>query len=187
MRKIKDRITLGFVAGLLANIPKAILNEALYRKKVETKRYGEVISGVFMPKRQALSKQGKIFGVGGDFVTSAVLGIPLVYIMSLTGKDNYLLKGFLTGVFGLGGFRGLIANVGPGKTYPRDPITNITFSMNSAIWGLLTSVIAIKLGDEALFQPDKARTSLLSEPSKGSIINQQTGEQNRGESHVKSW
>lgn len=70
MMKIKDRITLGFVAGLLANMPKAILNEILFRKKVESKRYGEVISGVFMPKGQALSKQGRMFGLGGDFVTS---------------------------------------------------------------------------------------------------------------------
>ena len=75
MAKIKDRIALGFVVGLLANMPKAILNEILFRKKVESKRYGEVISGVFMPKAQALSKKGKLFGVGGDFVTSSVLGV----------------------------------------------------------------------------------------------------------------
>lgn len=178
MKKIKDRITLGFVSGLLANIPKAILNEILFRKKVETKRYGEVISGIFMPKRQALSKQGKFFGIGGDFISSAFLGIPLVYIMSLTGKDKYLLKGLLTGVFGLGGLRGLIANVGPGKTYPRDPKTNITFSINSMFWGLLASAIAVKLGDKALFQPKKAKTSLLSEPSTDTKTPQQTSEIN---------
>lgn len=141
---------------MLANIPKAFLNETLFRKKVESKRYGEVISGIFMPKRQALSKQGKLFGAGGDFIISSILGIPLVFIMSLTGKDNYLLKGLLAGVVGLGGLRGLLANVGPGKAYPRDPKTNITFALNSAIWGLLTSVILVKLGDEALFQPKKA-------------------------------
>lgn len=176
MLKLKDRITLGFVAGILANIPKAIFNEALFRKKVESKRYGEVISGIFMPKRQALSEQGEFFGTGGDFIISAVLGVPLVYLISLTGRDSSLLKGFLIGVLGLGGFRGLIANVGPGKTYPRDPKTNIIFSITSAVWGLLASVIAVKLGDEVLFQPKKANSSLLSEPSPDTNHSQHTGE-----------
>lgn len=178
MRKIKDRITLGFVAGLLANIPKAISNELLFRKKIESKRYGEVISGIFMPKGQALSKKGKLFGVGGDFITSGFLGIPLVYIMSLTGKDNFLLKGFLAGVIGLGGFRGLIANVGPGKTYPRDPKTNIAFSIHSSLWGLMASTLIVMLGDKSLFEPRQAKNSLLSEPATETNNPQQIGEAN---------
>ncbi|TYO94512.1 hypothetical protein [Desulfallas thermosapovorans] len=164
MKKIKDGITLGFLCGFLANIPKAIANEVLFRKKIESKRYGEVISGIFMPKSKALSKQGKLFGVGGDFVTSSILGIPLVYMMLLTGKDNFLLKGFLTGVIGLGSFRGLLANVGPGKTYPRDPQTNITFTINSAMWGIVASSLIVMLGNESLFKPKQAKNSLLNQP-----------------------
>ncbi|MBU7005796.1 hypothetical protein [Phosphitispora fastidiosa] len=80
MCKIKDRITLGFLCGILANIPKALLNECLFQNKVETKRYGEIICGIFMPKYQALSKKGRLFGIGGDFITSAILGIPLTVL-----------------------------------------------------------------------------------------------------------
>ncbi|ATW28469.1 hypothetical protein [Candidatus Formimonas warabiya] len=161
MKKITDRIMLGLVGGFIGNIPKSVFNEILFRKGIETKRYGEIIGGIFMPREEVRSRTGMHFGAGADFVMSSLLGIPLVYLLSFTGKDYYLVKGGLTGLIGMGAFRGIIANIGPGKTYPRDPRTNMTLSLTSTLWGVVSSLAVITLGNKDLFKP---KPSVLSCP-----------------------
>lgn len=152
MRKMKDRITLGLLCGFFGNIPKTILNDVSYRKGLEKTRYGEIVTGIFVPKRAAVSKSGVKFGFAGDYFLASLLGIPLVYLLSYTGKDNYLLKGWAGGMAGMGLFRALIANIGPGKTYPKDVLTNSLMSISSSIWGITAAALIVRLGDDTLFR-----------------------------------
>ena len=163
MRKIKDRIILGLVIGFIGNISKIVTNELLYRKGIEKKRFGDIVAGIFLPTKQAASKKGTLFGVAGDFAVSAFLGVPLVYLLSFTGKDKAWVKGWLTGAFGFGLFRGVMATFGIGKTYPKDPITNSLMTMNSSFWGITAGLLAPLIGDERLFRPTP---STLSNPNK---------------------
>lgn len=157
MRKIKDRIFLGLVAGLIGNIPKAVSNELLFRKGIEKKRFGEIIAGIFLPAKQTKTKSGKIFGLGADFIVSAFMGVPLVYLLTFSGKDKFPIKGIFAGMVGFGALRGLLANVGPGKTYPKDVTTNAMMSWGSLLWGVTASFIAVILGDKSLFKPKFAQ------------------------------
>ncbi|MDX9872891.1 MAG: hypothetical protein RBT41_10805 [Clostridia bacterium] len=152
MKKIKDRLTLGLLCGFLGNIPKTILNEVSYRKGLEKTRYGEIVTGIFMPKKQAQSKDGVTFGVAGDYLLASMLGIPLVYLFTYTGKDNYGLKGWVGGMAGMGLFRALIANIGPGKTYPKDVLSNSMMSISSTLWGITAATLIVHWGDERLFK-----------------------------------
>lgn len=165
MSKIKDRIILGIVAGLLANIPKAIGNELLYRNGMEKRRYGDIISGLHMPLKQAKTKQGTAFGVVGDFLFSASMGIPLVYLLSFTGRGHAWIKGWLTGVAGFGLFRVLLSTISFSQTNPKDPVTNAIMSGFNSLWGIVAGLIAINLGDERLFKP---QTTILSNPDEWS-------------------
>jgi len=145
--KIKDRISLGLLSGFIANIPKEALSELLYRKGIEKGRFASMAAGVFIPKKSALSKKGILFGLTHDFMLASTLGIPLVYMLSFTGKDKWLIKGLLAGGLGFGVLRGLMANVGPGKAYPNDPLSNISMTLGSLMWGTIASSIAISLGE----------------------------------------
>lgn len=144
---------LGLLAGAIGGVPRIIANEALVRLGPEHKRYGEVFAGTFLTPRRTKTKPGLIFGAAGDFILSSVLGIPLVYVLSLTGKDYSLAKSWITGIIGFGAYRGLLANLGPGKTYPRDPFSNILMSASSSLWGIAAGLATNYLGDETLFAP----------------------------------
>lgn len=159
MIKIKDRIYLGLLSGFIANIPKEALSELLYRKGIEKGRFANMAAGIFIPKKNALSKKGALFGLTHDFMLASGLGIPLVYLLSFTGKDKWLIKGLLTGGLGFGVFRGLMANVGPGKTYPKDPLSNISMTLGSLMWGAIASGIAISFGEQNLYNPNPLNKS----------------------------
>lgn len=153
MRKINDRIILGVTAGLVGMIPKMVLDELSYLKGIEKSSFGDIISGIYMPKRAATSKKGRLFGFVGDMVVGAMFGIPLVYLLTFTGKDRHLIKGGLAGLLGIGFFRGLVANIGPGQLYPRDPATNSAMSLTSTIWGMTAAAAALYWGNHRLFSP----------------------------------
>jgi hypothetical protein len=153
MKKINDRIILGLIVGALGNIPKTLINEYFYRKGLEKRRFGDIVAGVFVPKRSLKSKKTTLFGLLGEMVVSSFLGIAYVYLISYTGRDHAVIKGWVTGLFGFGFFRGLLANVGIGHTYPRDVVTNAMMSGSSSVWGITSGFLITALGNEALFKP----------------------------------
>jgi hypothetical protein len=154
MGKIKDRILLGLISGLIGNIPKSLINEILFRKGTESKRYGNIVSGLFLSNLETQRKSGVIFGTVGDFVIASILGVPLVYLLSYTGKDKSWLKGILVAILGFGTFRGIMSKMGNFLSYPKDTQTNALMSMSSFLWGITTALTALKLGDEGLFKPN---------------------------------
>lgn len=162
MKKINDRIMLGLLVGLISNIPKTLSNEYFYRKGLEKRRFGDIVAGIFLPKYRLITKGATVFGIFGEFIISSFLGIPLVYFLSYTGKDKAAIKGLVTGLFGFGFLRGLLANIGIGRNYPKDVVTNAMMSWSSSLWGVTAGLITPLLGDSALFKP---KNIVLSNPS----------------------
>lgn len=161
MGKMNDKVILGLLCGLLGNLPKAIINETLVRKGIEKKRFAEIVAGLFVTPEEATSKKGIAFGFLGDFATASFLGIPLVYLLSKTGKNHKIIKGGMMGLAGLGIYRGIIAQLGNKGTYPTDVTTNVSMSVTSTLWGITAGILATSLGHESLFKPSQARNSLL--------------------------
>ncbi len=155
--KITDKIILGLVSGLLGNIPKIIINEALVRKGIEKKRFAEIVAGMFVTQKEAASKKGIAFGFAGDFVSASFLGIPLVYLLSYTGKNNKIVKGGIIGLVGLGLYRGILAKLGAKGTYPQDVTTNVFMSVTSTLWGVTTGILVSILGHKSVFAQKQAK------------------------------
>lgn len=167
MRKITDKIILGLLAGLIGNIPKAVINEILVRKGIEKKRFAEIVSGMFVTREEATSKKGVAFGFFGDFTTASFLGIPLVYILAKTGKNHKIIKGGMMGLVGLGVYRGIISQLGNKGTYPTDVITNASMSITSTLWGITTGILATVLGHKCLFESKDTNIDQLIETNGG--------------------
>ncbi len=153
MRKINDRIILGLLTGIIANIPKTLGNEYLYRRGIDKRRFGDLVAGVFLPSYRVRSKKGTIFGTIGDMFVSSLFGVPLVYLLTYTGKDKTGIKGLMTGLFAFGLFRGIISRVGISTTYPKDVVTNVMMSAISSLWGLTAGLLIPLLGNRDLFEP----------------------------------
>lgn len=171
MREITDKIILGLVAGLIGNIPKVIINEILVQKGIEKKRFAEIVAGILVTRKEAISKKGVVFGFLGDFATASFLGIPLVYLLSKTGKNHKIIKSGMMGLVGLGIYRGIIAQLGNKGTYPTDVVTNASMSMTSTLWGVCAGILATRFGHKSVFEQEKA-SKLIIQPQRESRLNQ---------------
>src|SRR5690554_2284585 len=149
--KINDRLILGTVCGLLANIPKAIISRIAMQHKLAEINGPEIAAGMFIPPHKLASPSGRFVGWLADFIIAGMLGISTVYMLSLTGKDRYIIKGILAGQAMWQAFYGLLGNFGASQVKAYSPNTVVTEAISHAVYGLVTTVAAIKLGDEKLF------------------------------------
>lgn len=156
MRKIHDKIILGLVVGLLANIPKTISCTSFNKSGITKRKCSDLAASMFIPTRKVFTPKGELFGFLCDFVVAAFDGIFLVYLLFCTGKvtkDKAMIKGLLSGLLIFGIFRGVLAKMGTGKAYPKDLLSNMVMGMNSSIWGITAGLLALKFGHEDLFKP----------------------------------
>ena len=62
MRKIKDRILLGIVAGILGSVPGRILNKIEFEFGLTDSRYEQMAASLFVTKKDAHKPRGKVVG-----------------------------------------------------------------------------------------------------------------------------
>lgn len=169
MREINDKIIFGLVVGLLANIPKTIICETLYHKGITKRKCSDLAASIFIPTYNVLSKKGNIFGILCDFIAASFDGIAYIYLLTYTGKvnkGNALFKGFISGIFSFGLFRGIVSKVGTGRAYPKDILTNIMMGITSAIWGVTTGLLTLLLGNKDIFETKPhVQSNLQSNPT----------------------
>lgn len=153
--KIKDRIVLGIVAGLIGNAAKTLYS--LSAIKIGEGKVSPVkkAAGMFLNKRQMLIKkrQNSILGVLADNTVGAVLGIFGTYLLTFTGKDHYRLKGLGLGNFAWVSAYGVLSTMGATRTKPLSVEDNIRAFFTHSVYGLVTSEMIVRLGDERLFAP----------------------------------
>ena len=154
MKKIKDPIVLGAVAGLIGNTAKLagnLFNRYVLYKSDTT--YPEIAGGLFMTKKEREKPVGKAVGGLADFVLGGILGIPLVYMFRYTGKDNAVFKGLGYGHIAwiaMYGSTGRMMGVKKG-VFPLNADTNLSAFVNHSWYGLVTALLINKLGDPSLF------------------------------------
>ncbi len=169
MKKIKDPIVLGFIAGLIGNSAKLagnLVNRYVFYKSDTT--YPEIAGGLFMTKKEREKPTGKVVGGLADFVLGAILGIPLVYMFRYTGKDKSALKGMGYGHFawiGMYGSIGRLMGINKG-VFPLNAQTNMSALFNHTWYGLVTALVINKLGAPSLFPEPRSYTDPIVDPKK---------------------
>ena len=151
MKKIKDPILLGVVSGLAGNLLKNIGNFVNVKLGMTQSTYPRVAGGIFMKQNQVESIPGKTVGWIADSAVAGGLGIGLVYLLKLTGKDHALIKGVIYGDSAWTVLYTFANKLGVSKIYPLDPKTNLSGYMNNTLYGIGTVLAATTLGDEDLF------------------------------------
>ena len=73
MRKINDKVILGLVVGLLANIPKSIVCQALYFKGITKRKCSDLAASIFIPTNKIFTKKGNAFGMNVILLLQALM------------------------------------------------------------------------------------------------------------------
>jgi len=173
MKKIKDRITLGVVAGVFANVAKQALSFVFGKLKLMEITAPEKAVAIFINKKKIGGSVSTIIGIVADVCIACKLAILLVYIISATGRDNHLLKGLSLGSLAwviMYGFLSRLGGTGFSTAKPRDSLCSF---FTHAVFGLAASELIVRLGDESLFTPRYQTLSNPDEPEKNAANQQQ--------------
>jgi len=156
LKKIKDRILVGTISGMVASTPLQITNALLHERGITDVPYGYSASKIFLTKKTIKTPASKALSVLINYTASGLVGTALTYTLSLTGKDKAVLKGTGVGAMMWLGMAGLLANVGLHVRSKR-PITPLLSFAGHLMFGALCGSIIMKIGADSLF-PDKAVT-----------------------------
>lgn len=157
MKKIKDRVTLGIVSGLIGTIVKTVSDELFLRKKASQRSFRVTAAGVWVDtKRQASTPYGQTLGAIMDLGLGMVGAVGQVYILSKTGKNNLFAKGSLFGMTFGSSITAMLSGFSANKVKPKDAKSNLTYIFSSGIFGVVTTYAAALLGDDSLWDAPPA-------------------------------
>lgn len=149
--RIRDRLVLGGVCGLLANIPKLAIGTAAVRAGFSEIDGPQVAAGIFVPGHKLQSNQGRVVGYLADATIASILGLITVYTLSVTGRDRAAVKGLAMGSIMWQGVYGLLAAFGASQIKAYSPKTVLAEFLSHTAFGVTATLLATKLGDEGLF------------------------------------
>jgi|GEM_PF-366543 len=155
MGKIKDRIFLGIVTGVISSIPGRLLNACEYRAGLTEAKYGQLAANLFVDKKKADTMEGRVIGAIANGILTGVGGTFAVYLLSMTGRDKAAVKGMGIGLLLWLALFGLTPRAGVVER-PRKPLTSLLGLIDHLIFGSLCGVIASRLGDDSMF-PDTGK------------------------------
>lgn len=152
MQKIKDRMTLGIVSGLIGTIVKTASDELFLRQKASKRSFRVTAAGVWVDtQREAKTPYGQILGAIMDLGLGMVGAVGQVYILSKTGKNNLFAKGTFFGMVFGSSITAMLSGFNANKVKPKDAKSNLTYILSSGIFGVVTTYAASLLGDDSLW------------------------------------
>ena len=151
MKKISDRFLLGVLSGLGANIPKLVIARTAKKLKLVEIDGPEKAAGMLVPPHSLILPAGKIVGYLADSVIAGMLGIVMVYLLSITGKDKAVWKGALAGQSMWVGLYGVLASFGATKVQPVSPTTVLSEFLAHTAYGAAAAALAVTLGAKEIF------------------------------------
>ena len=149
MQKLKDRLILGTVAGLGANLIKEAMAETSVRSGLSKYTCRRMIPLVVLSKKHAKSWKGAVIGTSTDMAIAALTGIIITYTLSYTGKDYAKLKGALISSGLLDQVFNAFTRVLP--QVKQDPNSNLLCKAIHQVFGITAAAIITGLGDSSLF------------------------------------
>ncbi len=161
MRRIKDRLILGLIAGFSANLIKEAIAETGVRTGITKYSCRRMIPFILLNKKDAATWKGKVLGTTTDFTLAGLTGVLLTYTLSFTGKDYSHLKGIMVA-------NGLLDQVyiAFARLLPQvrqDPNGNLLCRGIHTIFGITAASIITFLGDHTLFEKNRSRNRSIEE------------------------
>jgi hypothetical protein len=151
MKKLKDRYIAGVIAGMGANLVKMSVEHTLQFFGLNKETGIMKAAGFFLSPSKVKTPKGKLIGLIGDFTVSGCLGVFTSYLLTLTGKDYYLLKGLSMGNMSWSFMHGVLTQLGATKVKSNDPNSQISSMIAHTLFGVTSSYLLVKIADPELF------------------------------------
>jgi len=155
--KVKDRLLLGALAGIICGIPGRLVNDFEYDRGLTDVKYGQMAANLFLPKNKLNTKEARIVGSLTNHTSISLMGITLCYLLSATGRDNAALKGAGIGAAAWTAVYGVTARFGL-SVKTRKPLAPILSFVDHTLFGVMCGLFISKLGHDSLF-PDMKITN----------------------------
>lgn len=168
--KIKDRIVLGALAGVTGSIVKEIFEELLIKKGWNTSDSVQMAYQVFGGEKFTNEPLCKLVGNLANLGIGGGLGVPIMFLLSLTGKDYAILKGATLGHLAWVYFYGGINRVRMSKKFPLPLKSDLTACFAHIIYGMTTAAVIKALGHDDLFTPAKIMDKPARQKTKDRIV-----------------
>ena len=151
MKKVRDRLQLGVIAGLTGVAVKDLVGGLITRAGRAEDPGPQRAAGMLLPAYKIATPLGRAAGWLADAAVGSLLGITSVYVLSFTGKDRAVLKGLTTGALAWVGLYGVLGNMGATNVRTVQPKTALSEFITHAVYGVVTVSTAAYLGDDELF------------------------------------
>lgn len=144
---MKDTLTIGTIAGISGTIVMHLLSmvwKSLGIIKITTL---QVSAAILLSWSQVNTIYGYLVGIIVHLVIGAAGGVLLAYLLKLSGKDYYWLKGLaLAGFMLLIGMGLIVRLLKIAPQMKNDGLTTLMHTLNYVVYGLLSSYIIAKYG-----------------------------------------
>jgi len=158
---LKDKIMLGAIIGVLADVVKLVSNYAMYKLGWASVVFWQIVASRFLEKNDLLKPAALLVGAIADLTVSAVLGIVFVLFISLFGSKYLIFKGIGYGMFIWVGILGTLLGQSVAGKLPQTLFSIIVTMIAHLFFGLSIAIFT-KLLAKDLTVSDKSIEKLKS-------------------------
>ena len=149
MRRLNDRVIVGVIAGLGANLLKEGIAETSVRSGLSKYTCRRMIPLVLLDKKYAKTWKGWVIGTSTDMSVAAFTGILIAYMLSYTGRDYAKIKGTIVATGLLDQVFNFFSAILP--QVRKDPNSNVICKAIHLVFGITAASIITRLADPSLF------------------------------------
>lgn len=153
MRRIKDTLVIGLIAGLGANLVKESIGETMIRSGVTKYSCRRMIPMIIVDKKNQKNWKGQFLGTTTDMTVAGLTGILIAEILAKTGKEYGLLKGIMVGNGLLDQVFNVFSIILP--EVRKDPLSNIVCRGIHSVYGALAASIILRIADPSIFKKNE--------------------------------
>ncbi|MDK2984787.1 MAG: hypothetical protein PWQ96_429 [Clostridia bacterium] len=135
----RDSIIYGVLAGLTANFIKLVVAWIGQFMGWLDYMFVHFALGLFMPQEFVNNPLALFLGYVTDFANGALLGVLLVYIFRLAGKDYGIIKGAIYGILIHVILYGGIIQFNVTNIYEISPLPNFVILVSNTIFGIVAA------------------------------------------------
>lgn len=151
MRRIRDRVILGVVAGLIGNGAKTVVSKVMQRLGHSELGGATRAMGMLVPAHKIATPGGWAVGYIADNAIACMLGTVGVYALAVSGTDHALIKGGLSGGAAWTALYGVLGRMGATNVTTFLPKTVLSELLAHTVFGVTAAGVAVTLGDPQLF------------------------------------
>lgn len=119
---LKDKVMVGAIVGLLADVAKLTVNFILYKLGYTTVVFWQIIATRFLEKEYLFKPSAYIIGAIADLTVSASLGVAFIYALYyVIGREYLVIKGIGYGLIIWVGLFGTILGQSVQEKIPQTP------------------------------------------------------------------